>query len=587
MPIPDIKLTFRDGGTGDSGDPYTGLDRFGRLVETLWKQDTGERVRSSYGRNRVGGVVWRRDDEAHAQSPVVDNEDNYYWYDRLQQVKERQRGNLTGTAPDYTGIDNLQQEEDWTYDATGNWTSYSNPSNASGDTQTRIHNTANEITEISATAGDVNPIFDPTGNMLTLPKEPGISTEQYDLVWDAWNRLVAVRDGSTMVASYTYDGQTRRLTKTTADEVRHYYYNHDWRTLEERVEGASAEVDRQYVWGLRDRWDLLRRKRSTSGVLDETLYVLRDYLDPVAVVDDSGNVIERYAYDAFGNVRFLAPDYSDRTNSGFDWDFLFHAEFRDSVTKLFNYGHRYYDPALGRWLSRDYLFETLGAVPESFPEVVHLYGFVSNNPMNWFDDVGLATKKKPKDPFKIAFKGAGGIDPNGQWAAFTSNIFASKDWSGGVDAAVSYFDKNNDKKLDAKDCPPFRIRVVGYSWGGWSAIIFAQKMGDKVTDPVTNLKIAIGTLDPVKTLRSGTATLPQYVKSATNIFQKNGCYQGCPGAGRWYRGQSIPGANETDLTSVPYGPYATNPPEQQNYDHIAIQSKASDIVSAVKNASFD
>ena len=38
MPPPNIELTFRDGGTGDAGDPYTGLDRFGRLVETLWKQ---------------------------------------------------------------------------------------------------------------------------------------------------------------------------------------------------------------------------------------------------------------------------------------------------------------------------------------------------------------------------------------------------------------------------------------------------------------------------------------------------------------------------------------------------------------------
>jgi RHS repeat-associated protein len=393
---PDIELTFRDGGTGDAGDPYTGLDRFGRLVETLWKQDTEERARSAYGRNRVGGVVWRRDDEAHAQSPEVDTEDNYYGYDGLQQIKERQRGNLTGTAPDYTGIDNLQQEEDWSYDATGNWTKYSNPSTAPGDTQTRTHNAANEITEISATAGDVEPEYDAAGNMLRLPKEPGGSTDEYNLVCDAWNRLVAVKDGSTLVARYTYDGLTRRLTKANATETRHYYYNTDWRVLEERVEGATHLLDRQFVWGLRDRWDLLRRKRSVSGDLDEALYVLKDYLDPVAIVDDSGNVVERYAYDAFGNVRFLAPDYSSISDSAFDWDFLFHAEFCDSGTKVYNYGYRYYSKGLGRWLSRDPLAEAFLAESDSqlldrTTTELNKYCAFGNSPIGTRDLLGLLT----------------------------------------------------------------------------------------------------------------------------------------------------------------------------------------------------
>jgi len=90
------------------------------------------------------------------------------------------------------------------------------------------------------------------------------------------------------------------LTKTNATETRHYYYDVQWRPLEERVNGASVPVDRQYTWGLRDRWDLLCRKRFTGPGLLETLFVLRDYLDPVAIVRPDGQVVERYAYDAFG-----------------------------------------------------------------------------------------------------------------------------------------------------------------------------------------------------------------------------------------------------------------------------------------------
>lgn len=378
----DVELTYQDGSDGDDsdgGDKYTGLDRFGRLVETLWKKGSADQVRSKYGRNRFGGVVWRRDVEAHSQG--VDTEDNYYWYDGLYQVKQHQRGDLAGTPPNYTGITGVQKEENWDYDATGNWNTYeaTNPFNVQG----RTHNEANEITLIESAPGNVAPAFDPAGNMLTLPKNPGISTGQYMLKWDAWNRLVEVKEGSTLVASYTYDGLTRRLTKTIATETRRYYYNDQWRPLEERVQGASVAVDQQYVWGLRDRWDLFRRQRTTAGSeLNETHHCLRDYLDPVAIVGTDGDVGERFAFDTFGNTRLLASDFSERPASDFGWEFLFHAEFRDGRVGFYNYGYRYYDAMLGKWLSRD---------PAEEVDSANLYSFVLNSPANRVDYYGLQT----------------------------------------------------------------------------------------------------------------------------------------------------------------------------------------------------
>jgi len=94
--------------------------------------------RSRYRRNRFGGVVWRRDDRVHAQTPTaVTTEDNYYLYDGTNQITERKRGNLAGTSPNYTGIAPIQQQENWTYDASGNWTHYSNPSTVPGHSQPR------------------------------------------------------------------------------------------------------------------------------------------------------------------------------------------------------------------------------------------------------------------------------------------------------------------------------------------------------------------------------------------------------------------------------------------------------------------
>jgi RHS repeat-associated protein len=216
--------------------------------------------------------------------------------------------------------------------------------------------------------------------MLTLPTAPGTATGQYTLKWDAWNRLVEVKDGTTTLASYKYDGAFRRLTLTSAGQTRQFYYNRQWRAVEERIAGASIAVDRQYTWGLRDRWDLLRRKRSTGGnTLNEVHFCLRDYLDPVAIVGTDGLVKERFAYDAFGKTRFLASDYAADSASGYGWDWLFHGEFWDAGTRLYNYGYRYFDAEMGRWLTRDPIGERGG---------LNLYAMVRNRTIINIDILG-------------------------------------------------------------------------------------------------------------------------------------------------------------------------------------------------------
>src|SRR5690606_2816826 len=173
-----------------------------------------------------------------------------------------------------------------------------------------------------------------------------------------------------------------RIRKTTAAETRDCYFDLQWRSVEERVGGA---VKAQHTWSPLNRWTLIRRKRSVSGTLDETLFCLKDYLDPAAVVNSGGTVQERYRYDAFGPVRFLEDDFEERVPnvSSVDWDFLFHAEFLDPESGLYNYGFRFYHPSLGRWISRDPIGERGG---------VNLYTFVGNDGVNGMDVFGLKHK---------------------------------------------------------------------------------------------------------------------------------------------------------------------------------------------------
>ena len=125
-----------------------------------------------------------------------------------------------------------------------------------------------------------------------------------------------------------------------------------------------------------------RRKRSVGGTLDETKFVLKDYLDPTAIINSTGTVDERFSYDAFGPVRFLDASFVPLSGntSAFAWTFLFHAEFLDTDSGLYNYGFRFYHPYLGRWLSRDPIGEQGG---------MNLYGMVANAAVTRIDYLGL------------------------------------------------------------------------------------------------------------------------------------------------------------------------------------------------------
>ena len=120
-------------------------------------------MQSSYGRNRSGGVIWRRDDAAHAMGKLTN--DNDYWYDGLYQVQQHERGQLNAYL---TGITSPVQSENFTFDEMGNWLAY--------DTQThdlnqdRSYNKANEITSITNLSSVVQPNYDPAGNMTAIPK---------------------------------------------------------------------------------------------------------------------------------------------------------------------------------------------------------------------------------------------------------------------------------------------------------------------------------------------------------------------------------------------------------------------------------
>jgi YD repeat-containing protein len=66
--------------------------------------------------------------------------------------------------------------------------------------------------------------------MTKIPKPDNWSVA-YDLVYDAWNRLVTVKSGSTVVATYQYNGLNWRVKKTVGSETRLFYFREILKTV--------------------------------------------------------------------------------------------------------------------------------------------------------------------------------------------------------------------------------------------------------------------------------------------------------------------------------------------------------------------
>ena len=122
---------------------------------------------------------------------------------------------------------------------------------------------------------------------------------------------------------------------------------------------------------------------------DNTVYrFVTDHLGSVRLVVDgaTGEVVQRMDYDAFGRVL-------QDTNPGFQ-PFGFAGGLYDDDTGLVRFGARDYDAHSGRWTAKDpILFRGRDTL---------LYGYVGNDPVNWYDSSGLYS-------FSVGFSVSAGI----------------------------------------------------------------------------------------------------------------------------------------------------------------------------------
>jgi RHS repeat-associated protein len=226
--------------------------------------------------------------------------------------------------------------------------------------------------------------YDKAGNRLTATA--GGNARHFS--YNALNELTTAGDDDDPAAVYTWDAEQRLISVITQSRETRFAYDGLGRRvgIRQLVDGAEVS-DRRFLWCDTEICEersagVVVKRFFSQGVKIETgatagayLYT-RDHLGSVhALTDGSGRVRARYAYDAFGRQVKLAGDV--------DADFGFAGMFWTPEAGLNLTLFRTYAPTLGRWLSRDPLWEA------EFEVGANLFVYSNNDPINQRDRFGL------------------------------------------------------------------------------------------------------------------------------------------------------------------------------------------------------
>jgi len=184
----------------------------------------------------------------------------------------------------------------------------------------------------------------------------------YRQSYDAENRLTGV-SGATS-ATFVYDGDGNRVKSVLGGVTTYHVGNHfEW------TGSTSTMVKYYYAGGQR----VAMRKGSS------TLYfLLGDHLGSTSLTaNSSGSKVAELRYHPYGSTR-----YTDGTTPT---SYRFTGQREDTTIGLYFYNARYYDPALGRFISADTIVPSPGD-----PQSLNRYSYVLNSPLNYRDPSGHA-----------------------------------------------------------------------------------------------------------------------------------------------------------------------------------------------------
>ena len=201
--------------------------------------------------------------------------------------------------------------------------------------------------------------------------------------YNALNQLTETLTKNYKV-SFTYDAEGLRTGKTVNGEKTVYVWDGDQVVMELSKGGA---VQKRYIRGN----DLVYADKGENT--EKTYYVTDMHGNVVQLLDESGNVTKTYEYDSFGNE--VKPEKKDEN------PYRYCGEYYDKETEEVYLRARYYEPSVGRFITRD---TYTGESDE--PLSLHLYTYCENDGVNAWD---------PSGHYKIKMKHINGMKWKKNW----------------------------------------------------------------------------------------------------------------------------------------------------------------------------
>jgi len=240
--------------------------------------------------------------------------------------------------------------------------------------------------------------YDSEGNLL----KKVLDGEETRFESNLLSQLISIEKADQTALTFSYDPFGRLLVekhlnlkgkyKKTLFTTRYLYLGYQ----EIGTLSLDGTVETLKVLGL-DR-DELSLSSIAFEIKDETYAPLQDSAGNVFCLVDpkSGQIVERYSYTAFGKTSIFNENGEQKEVSCVCNPWQFAGKRLDEKSGLILFGLRFYDPAIGRWISQD---------PIGLADGPNLYSYLHNNPLSYLDRFGLYAEAHSQDKFEEYFYG--------------------------------------------------------------------------------------------------------------------------------------------------------------------------------------
>jgi RHS repeat-associated protein len=387
------------------------LDRLDRLKKLTHVKGTTWSGDYRYAYNAVDQIT-QMEEYSHPGAGDELSAVHSYAYDQLQRLTSEAHTN--------------QPSKGYAYDSVGNRTN-----SPTGATPTYSNN--NRLMSY----GGLTFTYDANGNRTA--QAAGQNVTQY--WYDNENRLTSVMLSNADMVHYKYDALGRRIERSKNGGTSWERFSYDGADVvkDTRSDGVTIE----YGNGL-EIDDKLWQKIGTGS----TKYFTVDHLGSTrALTDANGASLDSFSTDAFGDGWIIIVNSNGDTITRTRYQYT--GREIDVETGLMYYRARFYDPAIGRFVSED---------PIGLAGGINLYGYVGNDPVNFVDPDGLQKKGKRPSSSNVHVSPP---RPDCPTTAVTVNIWYPKDGKYGH-ASLTLGDGTNLGWWPAED---WWFGLYGALWG--------------------------------------------------------------------------------------------------------------------------